>query len=183
MAGHRWVRNLIGSAAVLAAILGIVFALPAIDRAVPADLAAPAQRHIIAEGISVVPPAGALIAKRTRAGPDTGSVLFLIGPARYVISVEPFEGDVVKAAQQLRTKIQNMRGYQVTATESPMVTSSGLTGLGSQFTAPGRSGRYIVFVVPGRTVEVTVNVSETDFQQALLPIDASIASIAWSGGK
>jgi multidrug resistance efflux pump len=183
VAGHRWGRNLLGSAAVLAAILGIVFLLPAIDRAVPADRAAPAQRHTIAEGISVIPPTGALIAKRTRAGPTTGSVLFLIGPARYVISVEPFEGDLAKASQQLRAKIQNMRGYQVTGSESRVVTASGLSGLGSQFTAPGRSGRYIVFVVPGRAIEVTVNVSETDLQQALLPIDASIASISWSGGK
>ena len=70
----------------LAAILGIVFVLPAIDRAVPADRAAPAQRHVIAEGISVIPPTGALIAKRTRARPTSGSVLFLIGPARYVIA-------------------------------------------------------------------------------------------------
>jgi len=82
----------------------------------------------------------------------------------------------------LRTKIQSMRGYQVTGPNSPVVTSSGLSGLGSEFTAPGRSGRFIAFVVPGRVVEVTVNVSETDFQQALLPIDASIASIFWTGG-
>lgn len=175
-------RNLLGGAAVLAAVLGIVFGLPALDRAIPADLAAPAQRHTVAEGISVIPPTGALIAKRTRAGPTAGSILFLIGPARYVITVEPFEGDAAKAAQRLRTKIQNMRGYQVTGPESHIVTDSGLSGLGSDFTAPGRSGRYIAFVVPGRTVEVTVNVSETDFQQTRLPIDASIASISWSGG-
>jgi multidrug resistance efflux pump len=183
VSGRRWGRNLLGGAAVLATILGIVFVLPAIDRAVPADRAAPAHRQTIAEGISVVPPTGALIAKRTRAGSTTGSILFLIGPARYVISVEPFEGDVVKASQRLRTKIQSMRGYQVTGAESTVVTTSGLAGLGSEFTAPGRSGRYIAFVVPGRAVEVTVNVSETDLQQALLPIDASIASISWSGGK
>jgi hypothetical protein len=177
------VRNLLGGAAVLATVMAIVYGLPAIDRAVPAAHAAPAQRHTIADGISVIPPTGALIAKRTRAGPTTGSILFLIGPARYVITVEPFDGDVTEASQRLRTKIQNMRGYQVTGPESGLVTDSGLSGLGSDFTAPGRSGRYIAFVVPGRAVEVTVNVSETDFHQALLPIDASIASISWSGGK
>ena len=175
-------RNLLGGAAVLATILAIVFVLPAIDRAIPADRAAPAQRHTIAEGISVVPPTGALIAKRTRAGPATGSILFLIGPARLVIAVEPFQGEVASASGRLRTKIQSMRGYQVTGPESLVVTATGLTGLGSEFTAPGRSGRYIAFVVPGRAIEVTVTVSETDFQQALVPIDASIASIAWTGG-
>ncbi|HEX6686496.1 MAG TPA: hypothetical protein VF062_27235 [Candidatus Limnocylindrales bacterium] len=183
MAGHKWGRNLLGGAAVLATIMAVVFGLPAIDRAVPADRAAPAQRHTIADGISVVPPTGALIAKRTRIGPETGSILFLIGPARYVISVEPFTGDLPEAASRLRTKIQSMRGYQVTSPETPMVTDSGLHGLGSSFTAPGRSGRYLAFVVPGRTVEVTINVSETDFQQGLVPIDESIASIAWNGGR
>jgi len=177
------VRNLLGGAAVLAVILGIAFVLPAIDRAVPAGRGVPALRHTIADGISVVPPTGALIAKRTRAGPASGSIMFLIGPARYVISVEPFDGDAAKASQRLRTKIQNMRGYQVTGPESPVVTDSGLSGLGSDFTAPGRSGRYVAFVVPGRAVEVTVNVSETDFEQACLPIDASIASISWNGRK
>jgi len=182
VSGHRWERNLLGGAAVLAAILSIVVVLPAIDRVVPADRAAHAQRHTIVDGISVIPPTGALIAKRTHEGPTSGAVLFLIGPARYVISVEPFEGDLANASQRLRTKIQSMRGYQVTGPNSPVVTSSGLSGLGSEFTAPGRSGRFIAFVVPGRVVEVTVNVSETDFQQALLPIDASIASIFWTGG-
>jgi len=181
--GPTWGRNLLGGAAVLAVILGVAFVLPAIERAVPADRDAQAQRLTIADGISVVSPSDAFIGQRTRAGPTTGSILFLVGHARYVISVEPFEGDVVKASQRLRTKIQSMRGYQVTNPESPVVTNSGLSGLGSQFTAPGSSGRYVAFVVPGRAVEVTVNVSENDFQHALMPIDSSIASISWNGDK
>lgn len=182
MAWHRWERNLFGGAAVLAVILAIVFVLPAVDRAMPAERAAAAQRHTVADGISVIPPAGSSIAKRPRPGAGTGSMLFLVGPARYAISVEPFNGNVATASERLRTKIQSMRGYQVTGPEHPVVTGSGLSGLGTEFTAPGRSGRYVAFVVPKRAVEVTVYVSENDFQQALQPIDQSIASIAWSGG-
>lgn len=180
--GPTWGRNLLGGAAILAAILGVAVVLPAIDRAVPADKDA-AQRLTIANGITVVPPTGAMIGQRTRAGPTTGSILFLVGQAHYVVSVEPFEGDAAEAAQRLRAKIQDMPGYQVTNPESPVVTSSGLSGMGSQFTAPGHSGRYAAFVVPGRAIEVTVNVSENDFQHALLPIDSSITSISWDGGK
>ena len=182
MAGDRWERNLLSGAAVLASVLAIIFVLPAVDRAIPANPATPTERYIVGDGISVIPPTGALIAKRTREGPDTGSILFLIGPARYVISVESFDGDLATASGRLRTKIQNMRGYQVTTPESPMVTDSGLLGLGGAFTAPGRHGRFIAFVAPGRMIEVTVTVSQTDFQQALLPIEASIASIEWTGG-
>lgn len=181
VAGHSWQRNLLGGVAVLATIMVVVLGLPAIDRAVPANRADTAHRYTIADGISTIPPTGAMIAKRTRSGPDTGSMLFLIGPARYVISVEPFNGDLVEATGRLRTKIQGMRGYQVTSPEVPMLTDSGLSGLGSTFTAPGRCGRFLAFVVPGRAVEVIISVSETDFQQALVPIDESIASIAWNG--
>jgi hypothetical protein len=179
MMAHRWGRNLLGAAAVLATILVVVFGLPAIDRAIPANRSAPAQRHEIADGVSVIPPTGSLITNKSRNGPATGSVLFLIGPARYVVSVEPFDGDLDAAATRLRTKIQSMRGYQVTAGETALTTDSGLQGRGGSFTAPGRSGRYIAFIAPGCAVEVTVNVSETEFQQELLSIDESIASLAY----
>jgi hypothetical protein len=96
------------------------------------------------------------------------------------VAVERFEGDLSTATRRLRAKIQSMRGYQVTVGQFPVVTETGLSGLGSTFTAPGRSGRYIAFLAPGHAIEVTVNVSATDFQQALSPIDESIASISWS---
>jgi hypothetical protein len=179
MVGHRWWRNLAGAISVLGALLIVVFGLPALDRAVPInpDTAA-AQRREVAGGVSVIPPAGALIAKTARPGPREGSILFLIGPARYVMAVAPFEGDLPTAHDRLKTKIQSMRGYQVTADEEPMVTESGLQGMTASFTAPGRTGRFAVFLVAGLVIEVTVTGSEADLAAALLRVDESIATIA-----
>jgi hypothetical protein len=183
MVADRWGRNLLCGSAVLATILLVVFGLPALERAMPSRRAAPAQRQVVADGISVVPPVGSVITQRTRNGTSEGSILFLVGRSRYAVGVRPFHGDVNAAADELKEKILSMRGYQVTADESPVVTATGLAGLGSTFTAPGRSGRYVAFVAHGHIVEVTVNVSGTDFQQAISPIDESIGSIAWNEGR
>jgi len=180
MGAHRWWRNLAGAVSVLGALLIVVFGLPAIDRAVPVNPdSATARRREVAGGVTVIPPAGALIAKTSRSGPKEGSILFLIGPARYVMAVAPFEGDLPAAYGRLRTKIQSMRGYQVTAGEEPIVTKSGLKGLTAGFTAPGRTGRFAVFLAPGLAIEVTVTGSEADLAQALLRVDESIATIAY----
>jgi hypothetical protein len=180
MVAHRWWRNLAGAMSVLGALLIIIFGLPALDRAVPVNPdAATAQRREVAGGVTVIPPSGALIAKTSRSGPRAGSILFLIGPARYVMAVAPFEGDLPAAYSGLKTKIQSMRGYQVTSDEEPMVTKSGLKGLTASFTAPGRTGRFAVFLAPGLAIEVTVTGSEADLAQALLRIDESIATIAY----
>lgn len=177
---QRWWRNLAGGAAVLAALLTVVFGLPAIDRAVPSSVAAAAaKRHDIAAGVSVIPPAGGLLAKTARSSGKAGSVLFLVGPARYVVSVQPFDGDLEGATAQLKSKIQGMRGYQVTSGDDPLVTRSGIRGLAGSFTAPGRIGRYVALLVPGHTIEVTVNGSESDLASALQRIDESIASISY----
>lgn len=184
MVVHRWWLNLAGAGSVLAALLTVVFGLPALERAVPAQRAvATAHRHEIAAGVTVIPPAGALIAKRSRTGPGEGSVLFLIGPARFVIAVEPFEGDLQAASGKLRTKIQSMRGYQITAGEAPLVTLSGLSGLAGSFTAPGRIGRFAAFIAPGHIIEVTINGSEGGLQQSLMLIDQSIASLSYGGER
>ncbi len=180
--GSRWWHNLLGGLSVVATLLAVVFALPALNRAVPADHTTSAQRHTIAMGVSVVPPLGSLIAKQSRSN-SGGSILFLIGPARYVVAVAPFDGDLPAASVRLKTKIQGMRGYQVTSGESSMSTDSGLRGLGGTFTAPGRSGRYVAFVAPGSAIEVTITSSDSDsFQQELLSIDRSVASIRYGGG-
>jgi hypothetical protein len=182
MVAQRWWGNLFAATSVLAALLTIVFILPAIDRAVPASVAAAAtKRHDIAAGISVLPPTGGLLARAARSGSTSGSVLYLVGPARYVVSVRPYDGDLAGATAALKTRIQGMRGYQATSGDIPLVTRSGIRGLTGGFTAPGRIGRYAVFTVPGRTIEVTVTGSEGDLGPALDRIDESIASIADGG--
>jgi hypothetical protein len=59
-----------------------------------------------------------------------------------------------------------------------MVTESGLQGMTASFTAPGRTGRFAVFLVAGLVIEVTVTGSEADLAAALLRVDESIATIA-----
>jgi hypothetical protein len=182
MVAQRWWGNLFGATTVLAALLTIVFVLPAIDRAIPSSGAdAATKRHDIAAGVSVIPPAGGLLARTAHSGSKAGSVLFLVGPARYVVSVRPYRGDLAGAATALKSRIQDMRGYQVTSGDESLATRSGIPGLTGSFTAPGRIGRYAAFTVPGHTVEVTVNGSEGDLSAALEVIDDSIASIAYSG--
>lgn len=184
MVAHRWWRNLAGAVSVLTALLIVVFGLPAIDRAVPGNpVTSAAQRREVAGGVSVIPPAGSLIAKTSRAGPREGSILFLIGPARYVLAVAPYEGDGHGAFTRLKTKIQGMRGYQVTAGEEPLITSSGLRGLTASFTAPGRTGRFAAFTAPGLIIEVTVTGSEAGLTPALLRVDESIATISYGGAR
>ncbi len=183
VAANRWWRNLGGSASVLGALLIVVFGLPALDRAVPVSkqAAASATRHEIAGGVSLIPPVGALISKRTRSDAEEGTALFLIGPARYVVAVSRFEGDLPAASTRLRDKIQNMRGYQVTAGETPVMTASGLSGRAGTFTAPGRVGRYAAYLAPGHLIEVTVTGSESDLRMALERVDESMATIAYGG--
>lgn len=180
MLANRWWRNLVGGASVLATMLTVGFGLPALDRAVPVGHD-PGQRHHVTPDVSVIPPVGALIARQSRSG-EQGSILFLVGPARYVVAASPNDRDLTSAASRLRTKIQGMRGYQVTSPEYPVSTDSGLQGLGGTFTAPGRNGRYVAFVAPQRVIEVTVTGSDSDFAQALIRIDDSIASIAHHSG-
>jgi hypothetical protein len=182
---HRWWLNLAGSASVLAALLAVVFGLPALDRAVPVSKSALAatQRQEIAGGVSVIPPAGSVISKKTRSDAAAGSVLFLVGPAKYVIAVSPFDGDITAGATRLRDKIQAMRGYQITAGEEPKVTASGLTGQAGTFTAPGRVGRFAAFLAPGHLIEVTVTGSDADLRQALDRVDESMLSLEYGGGK
>lgn len=180
MVAELWWRNLAGAGSVLAVVLTVVFGLPALDRAVPVDQALAEHRLLIADGVTVMPPGGAIIAKQIHSGPE-GSVMFLVGPARYAITVSPFDGDLEAAFIRLRKKIQSMRGYQVTSPEIPTRTDSGLQGRGSTFAAPGRSGRYIAFVAPGKAIEVTISGSKGDLHQAFVNIDQSIASIAAGG--
>lgn len=158
-------------------MLGVCFGLPILEQIMPIASSDTADRQEVAAGVTVIPPAGALLSKRLRSGSGQGSILFLVGPARYVVAVAPFDGDVRAASTRLRTKIQSMRGYQVTSAEYEVSTASGLSGLGSTFTAPGRSGRFIAFVAAGHIIEVTINSAESDFHQELSSIDQSIASI------
>ena len=128
--GVRLFRNLASSVAVLAVILFVAFGLPAINRLVPAGNDQIGGRaYGVGAGVTVVPPLDARIDPAlTRPGTDRGTVLFLLGPVRYVIVVSPFTGTVDEAAAKLRNKITSTSGYQLTDGEHAYTTAGGLTG-------------------------------------------------------
>ncbi|WP_027342998.1 hypothetical protein [Hamadaea tsunoensis] len=177
--GVRLLRNALSSAAVLAVILFVAFGLPAINRAVPASKDIVGGRaYTVGGGVSVVPPLRAEIdPSKTRPAADRGTVLFLLGAVRYVIVVAPFSGGLGDAAARLREKITATRGYQVTGDEAAVRTSTGLPGLAGCYSAPGRLGRYAVFVSGGSSIEVTISGTEDQLAGQMAGIEASVSSI------
>jgi hypothetical protein len=59
----------------------------------------------------------------------------------------------------------------------PAATATGVTGLQGGYTAPGRTGRYAVFVAGGLAVDVTVSGEGPSLCEALPKIAASMATI------
>lgn len=180
-AARRQLINLLGALSLVGALAGLAFGLPALDRALPADRPVPSDRpYPIGGGVTVVPPPGARVdVTETRPTDETGTALFRLGPVRYVISVRPFKGDLPGAAARLRERITGTTGYQVTGTELTIATVSGLAGLQGGYTAPGRGGRYAVFLADGRTIEVTVSGADLDLGRSLPAIDASTKSLSY----
>ncbi len=181
VASGRVVRNGLGSLTVLAILVLIAVGLPAIDRALPASRpVAAGVPYSIGAGVSVVPPADSEVdLAGTRPGNNRGTALFLIGTIRYMVVVAPYSGSVEGAAERLRNKITLTRGYQVTGRDSIVKTDSGLTGRQGGYTAPGRSGRYAVFVVDGLGIEVTVSGTDPQLRAALDRVEASTRSLAY----
>jgi hypothetical protein len=171
--------NLLGACALSAAVAVLAFGLPALDRSLPADRPVRTDApYAIGADVTVVPPPGAVLdVTGTRPGDREGSVLFRLGPVRYAIAVQPFDGTLTMAAARLRQRITGTPGYQVTGGQLQVATGSGITGLQGGYTAPGRGGRYAVFLAGGRTIEVTVSGSEMDLGRTLPAIEASTRTL------
>ncbi len=161
----------------------LAFGLPAIDRALPAERPVRAdQPYPVGAGVTVIPPPGATHRRhrhpaRRRRG--HGSV-----PARrgaYAIAVRPFDGDLETAAARLRQRITGTSGYQVTGAQLTVATAGGLAGLQGGYTAPGRGGRYAVFVADGLTIEVTISGGDLDLGRTLPAIEASTRTLRHDG--
>lgn len=176
----RFLRNLAGSLAILGVLGSVSVALPAIDRAIPAVRpVAAGVPYPIGAGVTVVPPPGAMIdVTQTRPSDERGTVLFIIGPVRYAIVVVPFDGDLAAAAENLRRKITEVRGYQITGSQLDVSTAGGLRGVQGGYLAPGRGGRYAVFLTTGLAIEVTVAGSHPEFGGLAGAVEASTRSIA-----
>jgi hypothetical protein len=177
---RRQLTAVLGPAALVAALSGLTFGLPAIDRALPAERPVSTDRpYEVGGGVTVFPPHGATLdLTGTRPGDDQGTVLFRLGQVRYTISVQPFDGTLESAADRLRRRITGTQGYQVTGSQLSVDTTAGIVGLQGGYTAPGRGGRYTVFVTGGRTVEVTVSGADLDLGRSLPDIEASTRTLA-----
>jgi hypothetical protein len=172
-------RNLLGALGVVAVLAVPAVGLPAIDRALPAERPVRAdQPYPVGAGVTVVPPPGATVdVTGTRPGAAAGTALFRLGAVRYAISVRPFAGDLQAAAIRLRQRITGTAGYQVTGAQLAADTVGGLPGLQGGYTAPGRGGRYLVFVVDGLAVEITVSGGELDLGRTLPQIEDSTRTL------
>lgn len=178
---RRQLTNLLGALSLVIVLGGLAFGLPALDRALPADRAVPTDRpYAVGGGVTVVPPPGSRIdVTGTRPTEDEGTALFRLGPVRYLISVRRFDGDLAAAANGLRRRITGTAGYQVTGIELTIATATGLAGRQGGYTAPGRGGRYAVFVTDGRTIEVTVSGADLDLGRTLPAIEASTRTLRY----
>lgn len=175
--------NLLAALAMVAVLALLAFGLPAVDRSLPAERPVrPDRQYPVGAGITVLPPPGATVdVTRTRFGDVGGTVLFVMGPVRYAIVVRRFDGNLATAAQRLRGRITGTTGCQVTGAEATASTDAGLAGVQGGYTAPGRSGRYAVFLVRGLAVEVTVSGDDLGLGlgRSLAAVDASTRTIRY----
>ena len=180
---RRQLSNLLGSLGVVASLGGLAFGLPALDRALPSQRPVSAdQPYPIGAGVTVVPPVGATVdLTGTRPGDVQGNALFRFGPVLYAIEVRPFGGNLPEADERLRQRITGTSGYQVTGAQLPVETAGGLPGLQGGYTAPGRSCRYVVFVIDGLTIEVTISGADLDLGRSLPQIEASTRTLRHDG--
>jgi hypothetical protein len=182
---RRQLTNLLAALAIVGILAGLALGLPALNAALPADRALePDEPYLIGAGVSVRPPPGAVLdVTGTRPGDDEATALFRLGPVRYAITVRPYDGTLAAAADRLRRRITDTSGYQVTGAQLAVATASGLTGLQGGYAAPGRGGRYAVFLADGHTIEVTVSGADLDLGRSLPAIEASTRTIRYEPGR
>jgi hypothetical protein len=178
--GTRHYRaDLLGALALVLVLAALALGLPALNNSLSSER--PVRSDVpyrIADGVTVVPPRGALLdVTETRPSGAQGTVLFRIGPVRYLITAQRFNGDLGAAATRLRQRITGNRGYQVTGIQMAVATSTGLAGVQGGYTAPGRGGRYSVFVAGGRIVEITVSGADLDLGRTLPAIEDSTRTL------
>ncbi|WP_310376750.1 hypothetical protein [Catenuloplanes atrovinosus] len=177
---RRLLRNGFGSGVIVLVLGLLAYGLPALDRSLDSTQAVPdGVPYDVGGGVTVIPPPGALLdVTRTRPADDRGTVVFLVGPIRYVVVVTPFDGGLPDAADKLRRKIASNRGYQVVGREASIATADGrLLGLAGGYSAPGLGGRYAVFTAGERSIEVTVSGTDPQLNAARAAIDAATRSI------
>jgi hypothetical protein len=181
---RRQLTNLLGALGVVVTLAGLAFGLPALDRSLPSQRPVSSdQPYPIGAGVTVVPPPGSTVdLTGTRPGTQEGKALFRLGPVQYEIDVRPFDGDLMAAAERLRKRITGTPGYQVTGAQLGVTTAGGLAGVQGSYSAPGRGGRYAVYVDHGLTIEITISGADLDLGRSLPLIETSAKTLRRDGG-
>lgn len=184
VARGRLRRNLLGSLGILLTLAFFYAGLPALDRAVPnVRPVADDRPYDVGGGVTVRPPPGAKVdVTRTRPAARQGTVLFVLGPVRYVIVVAPFRGDLEAATQRLHQKIVKAGGQHLVGSERATETDTGLYGRQGDYAAGTRGGRYAVFLAAGVAIEVTVSGTDAALARVWQELDASIRTITYREG-
>lgn len=182
-AKHR-LLNLLSSLAVAGTVAALGIGLPEINDHVPAARPVASDRpYPVGGGVEVTPPPGAGVdATKTRPGPDTGAVLFLIGSVRYVVVVRPFDGTLAEAAGRTKAKIEASQGYQVVGRQTAIRTAAGVNGVQGVYSSSGRDGRFAVFLDDGVDAEVTVAGNGVELREVMPKVQASIRSLTFGNG-
>lgn len=184
MVRRRQLASLLAGLVLAGTLWLIAYGLPAVDRALPGS--EPVRAGVpydVGGGVTLLPPADALVdLTRTRPAADRGTAVFVLGAVRYAITVAPFDGGLIAAAERLRARITGTAGYQVTGGQSAVATAAGMAGVQGGYTAPGRAGRYAVFLAGDLAVEVTVSGTDLELTHALPRIEAATGSIRRGDG-
>jgi hypothetical protein len=179
LAAGRLLRNVYGSLGVTAIVATMAFGLPALDRAVAADRPVSHDApYRLGGGITVVPPPAAVLdVTRTRPHPDRGTALFRLGPVQYALIVTPSTGDLAGAVERLRGRLCGT-GHCQTGDAAELRLDGGPTGRVGAIVAPApRAGRYAVFVVADRVVEVVVTGPDDAVAARLPAVHDSLATL------
>jgi hypothetical protein len=182
---RRQLTNLGAVLTMLAVLGGLAFGLPAVDASIAAERpVTPGVPYPVGAGVTVVPPARATVdLTRTRPGARRGSLVLLLGPVRYAISVQPFRGTLDEAVAKLRRTVTGNAGYRSTGPEVVVGTDSGLTGRQGSWIAPGRGGRYAVYLIDGLAIEVAVTGATVDLGAVLPAVETSTRTIRRRAGR
>jgi hypothetical protein len=176
---QRWLlRNALCSLGVLAVVAGAGYGLPAVDRELPDRRPVPAARPYRVGGeVSVTPPPGALLdLTATRRRADGGSAVFVAGGLRYGVVVAPASAQLPGVERRLAMRLRTV-GFRVGPTGVTVATLDGRGGLAGEFSQRLRAGRYAVFVLRGREVQITVVGPPEALGRARVAVEDVIASI------
>lgn len=167
---QRWAgldrRSLRPAAVVLAVAAVMIFAIPALDRAIPAGRAVvPGEVLALDGGVGFTPAEGwevvdgVALGDPTRSGEYPSTAAVLVDAVSFEVTTADFAG----TPQELLTQIEDLdertsagRGPEVSGNPRPVRTESGQEGVMTETRSATTTGLIAAFVIDGTGVEVVV---------------------------